>query len=133
MKRRDPDPLNRIAVLGGRVADVSGELPARMRRIRPAHIAVPGLLCDHGRCGDRGALRVSADHRPLLVPELRHGKAVAEADAAGARDPRERVAERRQIGHVQAPRIDSRGATGHDHHLRRRPQDHREHRCPRLG
>ena len=86
VQRRHAEPLDRLAVLGRRVADVLGELPARMARVGAAHVAVARLLGDHRGGRDRGALGVAADHRALLVAERRDREAVAEADAALAGD-----------------------------------------------
>ena len=69
-------PLDRLAVLGGRVADVLGEIPARMAVVGPTHVAVAGLLGDHRGGRDRGALGVAADHRPLVEAEIGDREAV---------------------------------------------------------
>ena len=84
MQRRDAEPLDRAAVLGRRVADVLGELPPRMGGVGPAHVPVAGLLGDHRRRGDRGALGVAVDHGALVVPGRPHREPVAQADTARA-------------------------------------------------
>ena len=68
MQRRDPDLLDRRAVLGGRVADVLVEAPARVLGGRLAHVAVAGDLGDHRGGGDRGAGAVALDHRAGAGP-----------------------------------------------------------------
>ena len=63
VQRRDAEALDRLAVLGGRVADVGVEAPARVLVVGAAHVAVARDLGDDRRRGDRGALRVAVDDR----------------------------------------------------------------------
>ena len=107
MKRRDAEPLDRVAVLGRRVSHVIGELPARMLGVDAPHVAVPRLLGDDRRGRDRSALAIAADHSLLAKAERRDGKAVAETDAIGAGDLRERVTQRSQVGHVKPTTVDA--------------------------
>ena len=55
-----------------------------MQLVGAVHVAVARDLGDDRRRRDRGARRVAADDRALLVPEVRHREAVDEADAARA-------------------------------------------------
>ena len=79
---RDAELLDRGAVLGRRVADVGGELPARVALLHPVHEAVARDLGDHGGGGDRGRGGVAADDVALLEARRRDGEAVGQADAA---------------------------------------------------
>ena len=92
MQRRDAEATDRLAVLGGRVAHVLGELPSGMRRVGPVHVAVTRLLGQHGGGRDRRALRVAADDRPVLVGQTPDGEAVAEAHTSRPGHERQRVA-----------------------------------------
>ena len=94
MQRRDAQALDRVAMLGRRVADVGAELPARVERVGPVHEAVAGDLGDDRGRGDGGTRRVAVDDRPLLVSELRHRKAVDEAQRFGALGIKVRVSGR---------------------------------------
>ena len=97
VQRRDAEPLDRRAVLGRRVADVGGELPAGMARVGAAHVAVARDLGDDRGGGDRGARGVAADRRRAARSRVADREAVAQADAARARDARERVAQRGEV------------------------------------
>src|SRR6185312_10439208 len=61
VQRRDTALFDRLAVGGRRVADVLGEVPARVLAVRVAHEAVAGHLRDDRGGGDRGAGRVAVD------------------------------------------------------------------------
>ena len=132
VQRRDAQLLDRRAVLGRRVADVGRELPARVLLLHPHHEAVTRDLRDHGRGGDRGAHRVAAHHRALLEARRRHGEPVGQAQGALAPDPPQHVAERGQVGLVQAPLVDPADAAGGDGHLRRGAQHLRVQRLAHL-
>ena len=63
--------------------------------------------------------------RALLVAEVADREAVGQADAAGARDLQQRVAQRGEVRHVQAAGVDPAHAARDDDGLRRGAQDDR--------
>ena len=91
VQRRDAELLDRGAVLGRGVADVGGELPARVALLHPLHEAVARDLGDHGGGGDRGRGGVAADDVALLEARRRDREAVGQADAALDADAAQRV------------------------------------------
>jgi hypothetical protein len=117
-------------MLGSRVADVLGKLEAGMGGVRPAHIAVAGLLGDHGGGRDRGAAGVSADDRARAG--LAEREPIAQADAAVAGHAAQSGPECGEVGHVEATIVYSRRAPGDDRDARRDAQDHPEQLRPRL-
>ena len=120
-----PWRCDRGAVLGRRVADVGGELPARVALLHPPHEAVARDLGDHGGGGDRGARRVAADDLALLEAGRRHREAVRQADAALDADAAQGVRQRRQVRHVQPALVDPAHAARRDRDLGRGAQDAR--------
>jgi hypothetical protein len=88
MQRGDPVLLDRGPVLGRRVADVRGELPARVALLHPLHEPVARDLRDDRRRGDRRARRVAADDRALVEARRRDREAVGQAQASLAADAR---------------------------------------------
>src|SRR5437763_1815381 len=70
MQGRDAEPLDGVAVLGRRVADVLGEAPAGVQAVGAVHEAVARDLGDDRRRGDRRALGVAVDDRALRPLEL---------------------------------------------------------------
>jgi len=83
VQRRDPDPLDRLAMLRGRVADVLLEAPSRMLECGAVHVAVAGHLRQDRSGGDRGAGAVAFDHRAMRHPALAQGEAVDQAVRRG--------------------------------------------------
>ena len=134
MQRRHAEPLDRLAVLRGRVADVLGELPARdgwRRRGACSGRASPWRSPRRRRSRRSWRRRRSprADRgrvAPTGKPSLRQMQPVA------AR-PSKRVAERGEVRHVQAAGVDPGRAARHDRDLRGDAQDHREQLGARLG
>ena len=70
VERRDAVRGDRRAVLGRRVADVRGEVPARVAVGGAAHVAVARDLGEDRGRRDRRAAGVAADHGALLVAEV---------------------------------------------------------------
>jgi hypothetical protein len=98
------------------------------------HVAVARDLREHRSSGDRGARRVAADDRALLVADVAEAKAIDEADRMLARDAFERCAERLEVRAVQPARVDAADAANHDRRLRRGAEDERvELLAPGLG
>src|SRR5918998_6738455 len=126
VKRRYAQALNRVAVLGRRVADVCRELPAWVQLVGAAHVAVAGDLRDDRGGGDGGGGRVALDDRALLVADVTDGEAIGQADAAGARDADQRVPEGREVRPVQSARVDRTRATRDDADLDRCAHDDRK-------
>ena len=83
-------------MLGRRVADVGGELPAGVQRVGAAHVAVAGDLGDDRRGGDRGRGRVALDDRALLVAAARRPRSrrTGRCSRAGRRRAARRAARR---------------------------------------
>ena len=76
-----------VAVLGRRVADVGGEVPAGVQRVGAVHEPVARDLRDDRGGGDRGARRVAVDDRAALVAaRSAEREAVGQADRARAGD-----------------------------------------------
>ena len=97
VQRRDALALDRLAVLGRRVADVRGELPARVQRVGAVHEAVARDLGDDRGGGDRGARRVAVDDRRAARGPKSGTAKPSRGRAAGPRDARERVAQRGEV------------------------------------
>ena len=104
-----------------------------MGAVGPAHVPVARLLGQHRRGGDRRALGISANDRALLVGQLGNREAIAQADAAAARDLGQGITQRRQIRLVQTSGVDPGGAAGDDRHPCRQAEDHRVQRRPSFG
>src|SRR3954447_15454897 len=84
VERRDALPVDRGAVLGGRVADVFLEAPARMALGGLAHVAVAGDLGEDRGGGDGGACAVATDHAVMRDLAAGQAEAVDQADRLGA-------------------------------------------------
>src|SRR5436190_1928266 len=84
MQRRDAPCHDRRAVLRRGVAHVRGELPPGVQRVGAVHVAIARDLGDDRGGGDGRAAGVSADHRPLLVPDVADREAVGQAHTAAA-------------------------------------------------
>ena len=83
------------------------------------HEAIACDLRDDRRGGDRCAGRVTFDDRALRASERGDGKAVAETDQLAANavaDAAQGVSQRRQVGLVQAPRVDPADTARDDDH-----------------
>ena len=135
VQRRDALAFDRLAVRGRRVADVLGEAPAGVLAVGVAHEAVARDLGDDRGGGDRRARRVAVDDRALLAAEVRHREAVEQAqhlaaDAVG--DAARRVAQRREVGLVQAARVDAAHAARDDDDPRGGAHHERVERLARL-
>jgi hypothetical protein len=98
------------------------------------HVAIARHLGEHGSGSDRGARRVAADDRTLLVADVAEAKAVDEADRILARDAFEGAAKRFEVRAVQPTRVDPAHAADDDRRLGRRAEDERiELLAPGLG
>ncbi len=109
------------------------EAPAGVALGGLVHVAVAGHLGEDRGGGDRGAGAVAADHAAVRDLAARQAEAVDEADRLRAGlEPRQRVAERFAVGHVEAAAVDPRRRADHDAGPRRRPQHAGEHLQARL-
>jgi hypothetical protein len=126
VQRRDAEALDRVAVLRGRVAHVRGELPAGVHGVGAVHEPVARDLRDDRRGRDGGAGGVAVDDRALLVAEVGHREAVDQAEGARPRDAEQRVAQRGEVGAVQAAAVDAAHAPRHRVDLDGGAQDERE-------
>ena len=90
------------------VADVRREAVARIHRVRGAHVAVARHLGDDRGGGDRGALRVAVDDRPMLRCGRAQLEAVDQRDVGGLTGP-ERRPQPLQVAAVQPVAVDHRG------------------------
>ena len=101
-----------------------------------AHVAVAGHLGDDRGGGDRGAGGVAVDDRALGTPEVRHREAVHEARDLARHtvgDTAQRVAQRGEVGVVQAAGVDPAHAARDDRDPRRAAQHQRVELLARLG
>jgi len=133
MQGGDADPLDRGAVLGGRVTDVLVEAPAGMLLGDTVHVAIAGDLGYHRGGSDRGARAIALDHGAVRHRALTQGEAVDQAGGPLARrQSLQRTRQRFDVGHVQAARVDPAHATDDDAHPTRRPQHRRVQLLPLL-
>ena len=100
-------PLRRMAsrCSGRRVADVPLEVPARIERSHPPHVAIARHLGHHRSGGDRRAPR-PIDHRGVLELAGGQPESVDEAGCVLLGDRVHAVGERRDIRDVEAEAVD---------------------------
>ena len=130
-----PEPVDRRAVLGGRVADVLLEAPAR--------VALGGARACSGRGSPWRSPRRRRSRRwcaspPTTAPVRRPRSGAARSRRPGRSSPRPAPSrssasrERFDVGHVQAAAVDPGRRADHDADPRRRPQHAGEHLQPPL-
>ncbi len=126
VQRRDALALDRLPVLRGGVADMVRRTASRGAAHRPGACTDPGSPWPAPR--RRRSLRSCAspaDDRSLGVTERGDREAVAQAQAARAGDPPQRIGERLEVRHVQAAGVDAGRAAGDDRDAHREADDHR--------
>lgn len=123
MQGRDADALDRLAVLGGGVADVLLETPTRVPFGSSPHVAVAGDLGDHRGGGNRGAGAVALDHGAVRHGALAQRETVDQASGTVVwAQSFQGIRESFDVGHVQATGVDAAGAADDDADPRRRAQ-----------
>ena len=134
VQRRDAELLDRGAVLGRGVADVGGELPARVALLHPLHEAVARDLGDHGRGGDRGAQSRRRRRRAAArSPSAGTGKPSDRHRPPSRADAPQHVGQRGQVRLVQPARVDPAHAARGDGDLAAAPQHARVQLLAHLG
>src|SRR2546426_8774959 len=104
--RRGTEPVNRVQVLGRRVALVRFPAIAGMAGGEPIHQIVADRLGDHRRRCDRVTARITIDDRFVLAAELRTGQAVDEHPRGREAEPVEGALHRENRGPPDVVAID---------------------------
>ena len=124
VKRRDAVLEDRLAVLGGRVADVAGEAPARVDAGRPGTCSGPCVTLAITEAAAIAALRAS----PSTTGGARarrlgqRGSRRRGRTASSARDRSQAIGERPEVGDVQTVAVDRAHRADRDRDACRRPE-----------
>src|SRR6266566_3743694 len=103
---RGAEPVNRVQMLGRRIALVRFPAIAGMARGEPIHQIVADRLGDHRRCRDRVTARITVDDRFVLAAKLRTGQAVDEHPRGREAEPMEGALHRENRGAPDVVPID---------------------------
>src|SRR6266566_5290303 len=103
---RGTEPVNRVQVLGRRIAFVRFPAIAGMAPGEAIHQIVADRLGDHRRRRDRVTARITVDDRFVLAAELRTGQAVDEHPRGREAEPMEGALHRENRGPPDVVAID---------------------------